>query len=498
MKNKKKIYTLIILVILMSLFTNMTAFAHSTKHKIKVTVNNKTVKYEVSPYLTKGEVMIPLEETAKALGAKVEWDKRNATSWIHLDQLHAELIVGKSEMYIHRDADFSGIPQTVKLNTAIKSSHGSVMVPGKAVFESIGWKVSWDNKKRELSITAEKNNNKNIKYTEIGMESISKIRVVNSWYDKNYKKAGIHSIRNNGTMYVIVSAGKKPTGGYSVGINSIAYESATKAFVDGYVKAPSPDTMVTQVETYPHILVKIEGQKKLRSVRGKVSESTSNPLPTVVSYEEITYDSILNNSGLANWYTKYNQQQGIHYMRDGEYLYALIAAGERSTGGYTVNIEDIYYSSADTVVLRAKVTPPGANDPVIMMITYPNMLIRIKSASLKAILGDIYETGITGVTLDKSTVKTMELYDLNQVKIRDLLDKEKDEVIQAFHRSTIDPNPHIEMITGKLLKVTTTDGYIMTFTSYGSDKNVIAGIQKDSVTKSYHLHAPGIAKYIYK
>ncbi len=498
MKNKKKIYTLVILVILMSLFTNMTAFAHSTKSKIKVTVNNKTVKYDVSPYLTKGEVMIPLEETAKALGAKVEWDKRNTTLWAHLDQLHAELIVGKSEMYLHRDADFSGIPQTVKLNTTIKASRGSIMVPGKTVFESIGWKVSWDSKKKVLSITAEKNDNKDIKYTEIGKDEIAKIKTVNSWYNKNYKKAGVHSIRHNGHMYVLVSAGKKPTGGYSLGINSIAYETATKAFVNAYVKAPSPDTMVTQVETYPHVLVKIEGQKKLRSVRGKVSESTSNPSPSVVSYEEITYGNILNNSSLANWYTKNSQQQGIHYMRDGEYLYALIAAGERSTGGYTVSIEDIYYSSADTVVLRAKVTPPGANDPVIMMITYPNMLIRIKSGSLKAILGEIYETRITGVTLDKSTVKAMELYDLNQVKIRDLLDKEKDEVIQAFYSSTIDPNPHIEMITGKLLKVTTTDGYLMTFTSYGSEKNVIASIQKDGVSKSYHLLAPDIAKYIYK
>ncbi len=494
----KKISTLVILVVLLSLFTNMTAFACSTTSKIKVTVNNKTVKYEVSPYQSKGEVMIPVEETAKAIGADVEWDKKNQTAWLHLNMMHVELIVGKSEFYIHRDADFSGIPQTVKLNTAIKLSRGSVMVPGKTVFESIGMTVAWDSKKKVLSISGETGGNQDIKYTEITKDNISKMRLVHSWYNKNYTKAGIHSMRYNGTMYVLVSAGKKPTGGYTVGINKISYESATKAFVSAFVTAPTPDMMVTQVETYPHILLKIEGQKKLHRIRGEVQDNTPAPLPTVVNYEELTYDNIINNSKLSNWFTENSQKQGISYIREGAYIYALIAAGERPTGGYTVSIDNIFYNTADTVIIRAKVTPPGDNVRVMMMITYPNMLIRIKSEAVKTVIGDIYDTKIYGVTLDSSTVKTMELYDLNQVKLRDLNGTERDEIMQAFNNATIDPNPYIKMIAGKVLKVTTTDGYQMTFSSYGSETNVIASLEKDGTAKAYHLLAPGIAKYIYQ
>ncbi len=494
----KKRYTLVILVVLMTLLTNMTAFAGTKTPAIKVTVNKKTVKYDASPYLSKDEVMIPLEETAKAIGAKVEWDKKSKTSWIHLDMTHIELIVGKSEFYIHRDADFSGIPQTVKLNTPIKYSRGTVFVPGKTVFESIGMNVSWDSKKKVLSITGEADISKDMKYTEIVKNDISKMKSVYSWYNKNYTKAGIHSLRYNGTMYVIASAGKKPTGGYSVGISKISYESSTKAFVAAYVNAPSPDMMVTQVETYPHVLIKIEGQKKLRHVSGEVQEIPNTTLPTVVNYEEITYDNIINNSKLSNWYTENNQKQGVSYIRDGEYIYALIAAGERPTGGYTVSIDNIFYSTADTIILSAKVTPPGDNVRVIMMITYPNMLIRIKSETVTTIIGDVYDTKITWVTLDINTVKTMELYDLNQVKLRDIVGSEKDEIMQSFNNATIDLNPYIRMIAGKILKVTTTDGYLMTFSSYGSETNVIASLEKNGVAKSYHLLAPGIAKYIYK
>ncbi len=494
----KKIYTLVILVVMMTLLGNVTAFAHIKAPKIKVTVNKSTVKYDVSPYLSKSEVMIPLVETAKAIGAEVEWDKKNKTTWIHFDMTHVEFKEGKSEFYIHRVADFSGIPQTVKLNTPIKSSRGHVMVPGKTVFENIGMTVSWDSKKKVLSITGEVNINKDIKYTEIVKDDIIKMKSVYSWYNKNYSKAGIHSMRYNGTMYVIGSAGKKPTGGYTVGISKVSYESSSKAFVTAYVKAPTPDMMVTQVETYPHILIKIEGQKKLRHISGEVQENTPAPLPTVVDYEEISYDNIINNRKLANWYSENNQKQGISYIRDGEYVYALIAAGERPTGGYTISIDNIFYSTADTVMISAKVAPPGDNVRVIMMITYPNMLIRIKSDTIKTVLGDVNDTKITWVTLDINSVKVMELYDLNQVKLRDVFGSEKDEIMQSFNSATIDSNPYIKMIAGKILKVTTTDGYLMTFSSYGSDKNVIASLEKDGVAKSYHLLAPGIAKYIYK
>jgi hypothetical protein len=264
------------------------------------------------------------------------------------------------------------------------------------------------------------------------------------------------------------------------------------------MKAPSPDMMVTQVETYPHILIKIEGQKKLSRISGEVQEVIDTPLPSVVNYEEITFDNIINNNKLSNWYTENNQKQGISYIRDGEYIYALIAAGERPTGGYTLSIDNIFYSSADTVIISAKVAPPGDNVRVIMMITYPNMLIRIKSETIKTIIGDVNDTKITWVTLDINTVKTIELYDLNQVKLRDITGTEKDEIMQSFNNSTIDTNPYIKMIAGKILKVTTTDGYLMTFSSYGSDKNVIASLEKDGVAKAYHLLAPGIAKYIYQ
>jgi hypothetical protein len=233
------------MVMVISLLSTSAAFA-GTANSIKVTVNNKTVKFSEKSYIKNGEVMIPLRQTALAFGATVEWDRNSKTEWVHYEMMHIELIVGKNEFYIHRDADFSGIPQTVKLNAPVEVVKGRIFVPGKTFVESLGMTASWDSTKRVLSI--------------------------------------------------------------------------------GSTTLPAKE----------------------------------------------------------KW-----------------------------------------------------------------------------------------------ITMDACTVTKMELFTLDQVKIKDITGTEKDDIMKSFNEATIDQNSYIEMITGNTLKVTTKDGYVLTFTSYGSDTNVIVNFEKD-------------------
>lgn len=504
----KKIKALIVLVIIMTIFTSMpvSAAGKRTPHnkvtgktpKITVTVNNKKVKYDVSPYLLKDEVMIPLKQTAEALGEKVTWNKNTKTAWLSIDMMKLELVVGKSELYIYRDADFTGKPETVKLQAPIKRVRGSVCVPGKIVFESIGAKVSWDSKKKALAITRNNTQGKDITYTEITKEAISKNKTVLNWYNANYKKAGVSFKKSNNTIYVLIAAGKKPTGGYTMGVDKITYEASKKAFVLAYVKAPSSDMMVTQAETYPHILIKLDG-KSIKNVSGEVKEIKAGSLPTDIAYDEITVDSIKNSSALMKWYDSNNQKMGIHYMREGKYIYALIAGGERPTGGFGISIDKIYYSTSEIVSINATVTPPGDNVRVMMVITYPSKLIRIQSDTIKYIIGEVKNADNSKEKwplIDAAKVSKIELLTLDQVKLRDITCKEKEAILQAFNEATIDPNFYIEMITGNILRVITTDGYTITFTSYGSETNVIANIAWNTDVRTFHLVAPAIAKLL--
>lgn len=380
----KKIYMMIMLIAMMTILTNSTSYACNATPKVKVTVDDKTVKYKSKPYMTGDVVMLPVKQTAEALGAKVETDKKNNKVWINLGTVHVELPIGKSECYIHHDYDFSGIPMTVKLDTAIKSVKGIVYIPGKVILENMGMNVSWDSKKKVLAIKS----------------------------------------------------------------------------------------------------------------------TTSEDISQSVPYVEITQDDISNNKALYNWYNDNVQKQGISYKKDGKYVYVLIGGGEKPTGGYTISIDNIFYSAADTVTINAKINPPGDNVRVMMVITYPSKLIRIESEVIKTVSGEVVDTSTISkekwITMDASTIKTMVLYNLDNVKIRDITGTEKDDIMKSFNEATIDQNSYIEMIAGNILKVTTNDGYEVTFTSYGSKTNVIAGITKDGETRTFHLVAPVIAETLLK
>lgn len=375
----KKLIKLITLIVLITMTVGMTAYAKGAPPKIKVTVNDNIVKYNGSPYIKNGEVMIPVRQTADALGGNVEWDKKAKTAWINLGMMHVELIVGKSEIYIHRDADFTGIPETIKLNNPVTFTRGKIYIPAKSVLEGMGIVVTWDKTKRVLEINDGSNLN-TIKYTIISNEELAQLKDVTTWVNQNNKNTGVYSLRQDNIMYVLVAAGKKTTGGYTVGINDITLEDSKKAFVSAYVKSPSTDMMVTQVVTYPYVLVKIN--------------ISSTQVTKVVG-------DVINVTSKEKW-----------------------------------------------------------------------------------------------VTMDATTVTNMELSNIAQIKVRDLTQLEKDTVIKAFNEATIDPNSFIEMITGNLLKVTLNDGYVVTFTSYGSQTNVIANFAKDGDNRTFHLVAPEIAKLL--
>lgn len=491
----KRLVPVLVGIIIIALFINSTPHAGAASPKIKVTVNNKTVKYEVAPYLKKAEAIISVKETAKAFGADVKWDKKNKTLWVNQGMMRIEFKVGKSEFYIHRDADFTGIPQIVKLNTPILNVRGSIMVPGKTVFENMGMKVTWDSKKNVLAITDNYVKPKEILYTEISQKDITKIKEVNDWYKNNYKKEGVRYKKYKGILYVLVGAGKKPTGGYTVEINKITYETTTKAFVDAYFMKPTPDMMVSEGITYPHKLIKLNGQHNITKVVGEVKDIS---LPDKVDYNVINYDQIKDNSNLTKWYNLNSHKLGIHFIREGKYVYVIIGGGERPSGGYQISIDEIYYTSNDVVAVYAKVTPPGDNENVTTAITYPSLLIRIKSDTIKSIIGEVIDSPISGkekwATMDKDTVTKMELYTLDQVKIRDITGAEKEDIMKSYSEATIDPNHYIEMITGNVLRVETKEGYIITFTSYGSNTNVVGSFEKAGEKRSYHMIAPVIAR----
>ncbi len=385
----KRFRLLIIFILMLTLMSSMPVYAKNSKQpkhtkapkNITVVVNDKTIKSNPKPYLKDGEVMVPLRPIAEAIGAKVTWDKYTKTAWVEYNTMRVEIPVGKKSFFIHHNADFSGFPLQIFFKRWAQFVDNKVVVPAKTFLESLGLTVNYDSKTKILSI-----------------------------------------------------------------------------------KSPST-------------------------------------LPSKVPYEEIPSDYVKGNAALRNWYNTNNMKAGISYIRDGGYIYALIGGGEKPTGGYSVLINSVTYITADTISISAKVTPPGDNVRVMMVITYPSKLIRIKSDTIKTVVGTIEDQSntlskLTGVTMNDTTLLKAELLSLDQVKLRDLTVTEKANIMKSFNEATIDPNMYVQMIAGNVLKVTTKDGAIITFTSYGSKTNCVATITIGNTSSTYHIVAPAIAELL--
>jgi hypothetical protein len=67
----------------------------------------------------------------------------------------------------------------------------------------------------------------------------------------------VDSIDLTKQMVVVIYAGEKPTGGYSIEVKSLEMKDR-KLFVHWKLKAPGPDDIVTQAITYPELVLLVD------------------------------------------------------------------------------------------------------------------------------------------------------------------------------------------------------------------------------------------------
>lgn len=73
------------------------------------------------------------------------------------------------------------------------------------------------------------------------------------------------------------------------------------------------------------------------------------------------------------------KKKGYIYYTEDDSGYIYVAAGEKPTGGYAVEVSDLIDNKNDKLTLTVRFTEPGKDDMVTQAITYPYALIRFKA-----------------------------------------------------------------------------------------------------------------------
>ena len=132
------------LLLLFSLSIPILSYAETSN--ISVYIDNKRVSFQANPYMENDRVMVPMRKIFEELGAAVTWDDDAQSVSAVKGQTTAILAIGLNIMYIN------GEPTT--LDNPPVLIYDTTYVPLRAVSESLGCIVEWENDKNRVNITS--------------------------------------------------------------------------------------------------------------------------------------------------------------------------------------------------------------------------------------------------------------------------------------------------------------------------------------------------------
>ncbi|WP_341878011.1 stalk domain-containing protein [Defluviitalea saccharophila] len=242
---------------------------------IGIQVNDQWLQTDVEPFIENNSTLIPLRGVLEKLGAKVEWHPEQKLVVISAEDIRIELIVGKDTVKVIRNINGIQKEEMLKLDTPAKMSKNRTFIPGRFVAQTLGAKVEWNKNLRAMIIHMNKKEDiihveKSIKFEAVEREDLEDNAVLEKWYQNNYDKEGFHFISDKQWQYVLIAAGEKPTGGYSITVDSITEVTPGTAYVHATLHAPGRDVMVTQALTYPNAIVRFH-KGNIEKVQGDLS-----------------------------------------------------------------------------------------------------------------------------------------------------------------------------------------------------------------------------------
>lgn len=126
--------------------------------EISVELDGNPIEFDVKPEIIDGLTMVPLRKIFEEIGALVKWDSDTQTVSARKNSKTITLTVGSNELSIDKgDTDEEGNPiyETVTLEVPAQIVSGRTLVPARAISESFGLDVDWDEDNQKVIISSD-------------------------------------------------------------------------------------------------------------------------------------------------------------------------------------------------------------------------------------------------------------------------------------------------------------------------------------------------------
>ncbi|SES85119.1 Predicted protein [Natronincola peptidivorans] len=118
--------------------------------EISINIDGKKVHFTDStgrPYIDRnGRTLVPLKVTMEGAGAEVSWNGREQTAIVEKDGISIAVIIGEAYITVN--------DEKIKNDTVAVINNNKTYLPIKAVLESLGYTVTWDNNTRTVHVVS--------------------------------------------------------------------------------------------------------------------------------------------------------------------------------------------------------------------------------------------------------------------------------------------------------------------------------------------------------
>lgn len=129
----------------------LTPFSVFASNDVAVHINGQPIQFDVPAQIVNDRTMVPMRKIFEKLGATVEWIE---TSQLIISTKGATVITMKiDDPNMHVSNVLSGESKTIVLDVAPVIIGDRTLVPVRAISESLGMHVDWDDVTRTVLIT---------------------------------------------------------------------------------------------------------------------------------------------------------------------------------------------------------------------------------------------------------------------------------------------------------------------------------------------------------
>lgn len=152
------------LLCIIVLLLNTITFVHAESNKkINVIINNEEISFAEPPIAVDGRILVPFRAIFEELGFDVAWDSNEKRASGSNGNQTVSFVIDDPNM----DIEYTGSTKlTKKIDVPAKAENGRTYIPLRALSESIGAKVEWDNASYTVNISFEQNVSEDIEYEE--------------------------------------------------------------------------------------------------------------------------------------------------------------------------------------------------------------------------------------------------------------------------------------------------------------------------------------------